>query len=329
MPAYLRGIIFVLIILSGIALPIWSNAFCEISERLELAPNTPPLRPYPVVRLDDSTIEATVSAPKERKSPAVLVLQGSGCASERNTLARLLLPWRKKYVFIYVEKPGITSSSVSCNSEFLSRNSIHQRLWDILSVIQKLRTESWWNNEIYVIGISEGGLIAGLTAAYVPEVKRVAILSYGGALTMGEWWPDVAAAGIQKETGSISAAETERNDAITTFRRARSNPSYSEVYDGESNTLAWWASIIDVRLSNALVQLSIPILICHGELDQFAPVKGARAVAHQFIKLGKNNLTYREYPGLDHGFVEKSGNSKLESVYLSSLTWLLGDATTP
>lgn len=198
----------------------------------------PLVRPYPVARLDDSTIDASLSVPLGRKSPLVLILQGSGCVSERDVLAGLLEPWRTQYAFLYIEKPGLSSSSNHCTPEFLAQNTIDQRMWDILRIVQRLRFEPWWNHELYVIGVSEGGLMAGLTASNVPETRRVAILSYGGGLTMGEWWPELAAAGIKKETGSDAAAAAERADTIKTFDRARVTPSYSEVYSGDGNTLA-------------------------------------------------------------------------------------------
>lgn len=283
----------------------------------------PSLKAYPVLRLDGSVIDASLSVPASRKSATVLVLQGSNCVSERDSLSSLVEPWRNRYAFLYIEKPGLSSTSDRCSAEYLAQNTIDQRMWDILRVVQKLRSEPWWNHKLYVIGGSEGGLMAGLTAANIPETRRVAILSFGGGLTMGEWWPKIAAAGVKKETGSEAAAAAEQADAVETFQRARMSPSHAEIYDGDGNTLAWWASIIDIRLQNTLLDLSIPILIVHGEADEFAPIEGARLVADAFQKQGKRNLAFRELPKLNHSFADANGHSFLEGTYTSSLEWLL------
>ena len=295
----------------------------QVSPHRMAVPALPSLNAFPVLRLDGSVINASLSVPVGQKSAVVLVLQGSTCVSERDSLSSLLEPWRNRYAFLYIEKPGLTSTSDRCSPEYLARNTIDQRMWDILRVVQKLRSEPWWNRKLYVIGASEGGLMAGLTAANIPETRRVAILSFGGGLTMGEWWPKIAAAGIKKETGSEAAAAAEQAEAVETFRRARVSPSHTEIYDGDGNTLAWWASIIDIRLQNALLDLSIPILIVHGEADEFVPIQGARLVADAFQRQGKRNLTFRELPNLNHSFADANGRSFLESTYTSSLEWLL------
>lgn len=283
---------------------------------------TPSLEPYPVIRLDGTLIDASISKPVAAKFPILFILQGSNCASERDSLAAMAQPWRQSFGFLYIEKPGVSAAS-GCTPTYMSQNTIDQRMWDILRVVQKLGNEPWWNGELYVLGVSEGGLIAGLTAANVPEVQRVAILAYGGGLTMGEWWPDAAAAGVLKETGSVEASEKERAKVIETFERARKTPSTEETFHGDTNTLAWWASIIDLRLQNVLVDVNIPILVCHGENDPYAPVAGARLLKDAFAKRNKTNLEYRELRGLDHGFTDSEGRSSLEAVYTSSLKWLL------
>ncbi|HYK49946.1 MAG TPA: alpha/beta hydrolase [Terriglobales bacterium] len=251
------------------------------------------------------------------------MLQGSSCASEREGFAALTQEWRPRFGLLYIPKPGATADA-ACGQGYLARNTIDQRLIDVLRVIQRLRTETWWNHELYVIGTSEGGLMAGLVGAFVPETKRIAILSYGGARTMGEWWPEAVYAHALKESGSTVAAEAEREEVIEAFQRARLSPDSAETFGGATNTLAWWASIIDVRLLPTLLDVEVPILLVHGTEDPYAPVEGARGVERAFAAAGKTNLTYREYAGLNHGFENAAGESSLERVTQDALLWTLG-----
>lgn len=251
------------------------------------------------------------------------MLQGSNCESERNGFASLTRPWRHRYVLLYIAKPGALEKG-NCPADYLAKNTVDQRLHDILRVLQKLRREPWWDHELYVIGTSEGGLMAGEIAAFVPETRRCAILAYGGALTMAEWWPQAAYDAVLKETGSPQAATAERDEVLAAFAKARAQPHNTETFAGDTNTLAWWASIIDLRLLPALLDVESPLLLVHGSQDPYAPVEGARGVEMAFREAGKKNLTYVEYPGLDHAFADTSGHSSLEKVTVSALEWLLG-----
>ncbi|MFM8938795.1 MAG: alpha/beta hydrolase family protein [Phenylobacterium sp.] len=273
--------------------------------------------------MDGSVIDAWITSRPNGRVPVILMLQGSNCDSDRDSFASLTRPWRDRYVLLYIAKPG-TSENADCPISYLARNTIGQRLHDVLRIMEKLRRAPWWNRKLYVIGASEGGLIAGLVSASVPETKRTAILAYGGALTMGEWWPQAAYAAVLKETGSSQAALAEQAEVFDAFAKARANPRSIETFGGDTNTLAWWASIIDLRLLPVILNVDSPLLLVHGSEDPFAPVEGARAVERAFKKAGKTNLTYREYPDLDHAFVDRAGHSFGEEVTMSSLDWLLG-----
>jgi dipeptidyl aminopeptidase/acylaminoacyl peptidase len=149
-------------------------------------------------------------------------------------------------------------------------------------------------------------------------------MSFGGGMTMSEWWPDIAYNGVLKETGSTALAQQERLDVIDGFKRARANPQSIEAFNGDSNTFKWWASILDVRLSDTLINFRKPILLLHGTEDQMAPVTGAQSMDQMFAVSGRKNLTYREFAGYDHGFSDRAGKSYLEEVYDQALSWLLG-----
>ncbi len=283
----------------------------------------PEMQSIRVTRLDGTEIQVGVSYPSLERFPVLLFIQGSGCASERASFAALTQEKRRNVALLYIEKSGIKDHQGTCPQNFLHHNTIDSRIMDVLRVIQVLRNDPRWNRELYVIGLSEGGLLAGLTAAFVPEVKRVAILSFGGGLTMGEWWPNLTYKARLIETGSVEQAEVERKETLRKFASARLNPSFEETFYGAANTSAWWASIIDIRLQHALLDVSVPIAIYHGELDEFAPVEGARKLEQAFRDAGKTNLHYFELAGLNHGFTDSDGKSRAFVTLNSALDWLI------
>jgi pimeloyl-ACP methyl ester carboxylesterase len=280
--------------------------------------------PVTLDRGNQTFVEAFVQRPPDKRVGVVVMLQGSVCASEQESFKALVEPWEQKYALLYIAKPGSSLTVEACNESYLSTNTIGQRIADLQLVIQHLRTQRWWNRKLYLIGGSEGGLIAGLAATQIRETQRIAIISFGGGMTMSEMWPEAAYNGVLKENGSLALAQQERLDVIEGFKRARANPQSLDIFSGDSNTLKWWASILDIRLSDTLINFRRPILMLHGSEDQMAGVAGARSMAQTFARAGKKNLTYQEFAGYDHGFNDKNGKNRIGDIFDQALTWLLG-----
>ncbi len=95
------------------------------------------------------------------------------------------------------------------------------------------------------------------------------------------------------------------------------------------NSWKWWADILDRVLVDDLLKVKAPILLIHGELDQFAPVATARAMRDRFNASGRKNLTYREKSGLDHFMSDSAGRSHLAVVLSEANAWLKANAASP
>jgi alpha-beta hydrolase superfamily lysophospholipase len=83
-----------------------------------------------------------------------------------------------------------------------------------------------------------------------------------------------------------------------------------------------WKSYLDYLPLNDLSPLSIPMLLAQGDLDRAVPVESARALAESFTMLGKTNLTYVEYEGLDHHFLDAAGNSHMRELAHDAYAWM-------
>jgi pimeloyl-ACP methyl ester carboxylesterase len=280
-----------------------------------------------IKRLNDSYIDVYHNKPQgAAKLPVLVFCQGSGYDSNTEGFLGLLSQFDKEAVGIAIEKQGVRYGDEGdrLSDEYKQNNAVYNRLYDYLRVFQHLKTHAaWWNGDVYVIGGSEGGLLAGMIASFYPNVKAAAILSFGGGLNFGEAWP--IASGIQKKATGASDLEVEQE--IKTVRDSlgyiRTNSTYLKSYSGHDNTFSWWASIIDLRLENALLDLNIPIFLGQGTEDMMAPPISAQKLNEAFIRKEKTNLYYKEYQGYDHGFTDQDGQSHLIEVFTEAIEWIL------
>lgn len=89
------------------------------------------------------------------------------------------------------------------------------------------------------------------------------------------------------------------------------------------------ASFTETDPYKYLLELEIPVYIANGSLDENS-VLSADYIQLEFIKNGKDNLTYKTYPNCDHQFNEiimKNGQfieakPKLDTVMKSAFEWL-------
>jgi dienelactone hydrolase len=280
-----------------------------------------------IKRLNDTYIDAYLKYPDAgKKVPLLIMCQGSGTGSMTAPFLAVTEQWNDKLGRLVVEKAGVGYGDEGNNvsTVYKENNVVQNRLYDYLRVLQYLRaTANWWNGDVYVIGGSEGGLLAGMIASFYPDVKGVAILGFGGGLTFKEAWPKAIRFQKSAEGYTESQLQAAEQAASDTINLARSNPTYSLTYDGKDNTYAWWASIVDLRLVNSLTDLNIPIYMAHGSEDNMMPIASAKKVQELFTQKGKTNLLLKEYIGFDHGFTDKEGKSHYAKVFIDAISWML------
>ena len=145
--------------------------------------------------------------------------------------------------------------------EYINNNTVHNRLYDYLRVLGFLRANiDWWNGEVYMVGGSEGGLLAGMLACYYPGVKGLSIFSFGGGLNFGEAWPISSGLQVKAEGGTEDEVQRKIQVVKDSLQMIRGDASFSTSYSGSDNTYAWWNSIIDLRLENCLLDLELSLI---------------------------------------------------------------------
>jgi len=242
----------------------------------------------------------------------VFLAQGSGCASpvhgQAMSTAASLAP---DHAIVRMEKagvpPGQRPGEEGCPESFHELHTLTGWVADLERVIESLRESSWWNGELVLFGGSEGGAMVTLAAAEIPETRAVVILSSGVGMTMAETLTSV----VPPEVGE----NLERQ-----FEVIRTNPDSSEVWSAHS--YRWWHEVLDHDFTADLLAVDVPILLIQGGRNTSVPVASGRNVRDAFEQAGRDNLTYREYPRLDHGMTDADGNSKLAEVIADAGDWL-------
>lgn len=128
-----------------------------------------------IKRLNDSFIDAYIeNADTGKKKPLLIFCQGSGYDSITKGFLGLADLFKDKVAALAIEKQGVRLDDAgdSLSPEYVQYNAVFNRLYDYLRVLEYLRGHAgWWNGDVYIIGGSEGGLIAGMLASFYPNVK--------------------------------------------------------------------------------------------------------------------------------------------------------------
>lgn len=271
-----------------------------------------------VPRLDDTHIQAYVDAPADgRRAGILLVLQGSECLSVHPGGDRFPFDLPADVVRLDIEKYGITAESEgageACPEAYLANNTIDGRVLDALTTLAWLKANApWWDGRLFVAGASEGATIAAIVGALHPDTQGMILVNGSIGRPFGEGWADAVATAVSSQGGDEAAVAAARADTQAAWDKARANPTV-ETYQGASNTLRWWRSIIDLRPINLLVSARAPVLLVQAEKDQMTPVASARAAAER-LSQAKSNFTYVELPGLDHGFRDGDGKPQYQMI---------------
>ena len=188
-------------------------------------------------------------------------------------------------------------------SAFHDSYTLSQRLDDYRAVLDMLLAEN--NGDLVLFGGSEGGLaVAVLAAEYGPQATI--ILSSATGMSFGEM---VRSTVPPEGHATIDAG----------FAAARADPEGGTLFAG--STHRFWADILDYRGLDHMLRASSPLLLIQGGRDESSPLASARLTADTFAEKGLCNLTYWEFPALDHAMATPDGTSRLAEIAALAVAW--------
>lgn len=275
-------------------------------------------------RPDQSKIVARLTIPNpELPFPVVLYLQGSSCISVNDykySLSSALL--KKNYALLSIEKPGVTRDmkAEDCFKEsYLLKNDVFSRSKDAEEVLKFIKKNTRWSEDYFLIGASEGTVVATLLAKK-KSPRGLALLAGANGLTMEEEF------NVLIDKGERPCGFTSKNELKKKIETIYLRPDSKETWCSSSsspNSYYWWSRILRLNLLDDLKTFDFPIWAAHGTLDDAVPVESSIEVEKWFTRNEKKNFTLKRYEGLNHKWRNSKGEKKIDEVMNDLDQWLL------
>jgi len=319
----------------------------EAVEKTELNRPQHPKEPYPYHSEEvtfknekaDITLAGTLTLPKkEGKSPAVILISGSGPQDRNEELAG-----HKPFLVIadHLTKNGIAVLRYDDRGFGKSTGSFETSIMpdfatDVESAIAYLKTrEEIDPKEIGLVGHSEGGFIAPMVAARSKDVSFIVLLAGAGirgdkivllqqeliARASGNSEEDIKTTKelnteVFKMILASNDIETLKKDLTDYLTTAFNNEPKQLVPEGitpenftatQVDILAtpWLVYFLGHDPAPVLEKVSCPVLALNGEKDlQVPPTENLKAIENALKKGGNEKVLIKMLPGLNHLFQE-------------------------
>ena len=278
------------------------------------------------------SIHVTKALGSKKEKPLLLYLDGSGNMpvfyKRRPNRYFTSVPLDiKRYVDAYhvvlISKPGVPFSDslrytqtgqdyYPTNAEYESRNSLDWRAESASQVIdlllKKLPVDK---RQVIVLGYSEGSQVAPRVTALNKNVTHV-VCFVGNALN--QFYDFLLMTRLHVEKGELTPelGQTIIDSLYTQYAAIYHSPTDTKRY-WYGATYQKWASFCATLPLESMVRLKIPILYIAGGRDRNQTILDMDYAKLEFLRRGKDNLTYKVYPSCDNYLQEeRTVNGKLE-----------------
>ena len=240
-------------------------------------------------------------------------LVGSEPVSVTNAAAEYAEGIAQGFVVVLLQPRGVASDGTVDQEVFQQYETRQRRVADQLTVMDAYLGASG-NIPVLLVGSSLGGVVAADVAARDARVTHLLMMASGGGWTQAEEMT------FQLEHGQAPPGISTIEELNAKFAEIEAAPDSGEQWYG--HPFRMWSSYLWFRSMDGLTTRPIPIFLAQGTADTATPVESARAMRDEFARLGLDNLTYAEYPGLDHHFNNAAGESRLMDLQKDVYAWL-------
>ncbi|ENC9558324.1 alpha/beta hydrolase family protein [Aeromonas hydrophila] len=261
----------------------------------------------------------------------LLILQGSDCNSVLN-IDSILFDYKNVWPeadVLLLEKYGIDSklkynidpARKDCPAQYLEKDNPAQRVADIKVVLDTVRKDGQYK-KLILLGGSEGAVIANLMTADVDYID--ATIAFNGG---GRWFIDDVSHSIAVKHKNPAAARKEVDDFKGFAEHVLNNNPFE--LDVSGHGYHWWQQMLSIDQLDTLKKVNSPLLIIQGGIDTSVSPQKTGELLRRLKDLGKNNIEYRRYEKLDHGFKDSNGKSQRKEVVTDMNIWLQSKLDNP
>ena len=234
-----------------------------------------------------------------------------------------------EYAFVLVSKRDIPfciklSEEFSVPNNYYENEGLKNRADRISTVINSILAKTFKNTKkMIVLGHSEGSDVVAKLGTINNKITHFGYWSGGGNTQLYDFTmfirKDVISGKITEEQG------IQKMDSLFTKFSEISKKPNSITDFWKDNTFRRWNKFSEPAIEN-LLQINAPIFVAIGAKDKAVPVESAYLIPIEFIRHNKDNLRFKVYPELDHGFEKELENGEFEDqwndVFMDFLEWV-------
>lgn len=207
------------------------------------------------------------------------------------------------------------------SKEYLENDNLYYRVFQVEEVLKYLKKQKWVdNNNIFLVGHSEGYRVVAKVAEKNPKIKKIACLAADPLNRISE-----NIIRLQQENITLE------NDSLRVLKIYKEINDYKNIknFNVMENDMMNFVSYNENPPINSFKKYKNPVLISYGTND-------VRAFNNNLLPLliKKKNLELKIYPDLDHNFFKKEfdkegnpleGSSHWDRVFKDVVDWLLNE----
>lgn len=230
----------------------------------------------------------------EGAKEVIFFVSGSGCASLSYFMRWYFSGMKGAWKIYAVQKAGVSQSSagVSCTRAFHDQYDFETLKARNDAALQFVAQR---HGKVSLVGVSEGGQIAGELAQDNPSVKALVLIGTGGLPF--------------RKAGLILDSKNHTDTFRNAFEAVEADP-----VSMTKKTLGWprryWSFLLDRDPLPVYLSLKLPILAVFGELDQSVPLESMLFMKNAFEQANKTNLEVRVVPDASHTLVANGTDQK-------------------
>lgn len=250
------------------------------------------------------TLGGTLTLPRDRKGrvPAVVTITGSGL-EDRDEAIPGVAGYRPFYqVADTLGRRGVAvlrldDRGYGASGGDATRATSEDFASDIRAALAYLRTRPEIDpSRLFLLGHSEGGLIAPMIAAAEPTLRGIVLMA--GTALPG-----------RKVIESQARYAITSNPAIPATARDSALARQMAAVDSAGVRIPWMHHFLAYDPLAAARNVRVPVLILQGANDRQVTADQAPMLADAFRSGGDRDVTVRVFPGLDHLFLaDSTGN---------------------